>query len=126
MPRSDCLCSLQLKKDLETYYGYNRFMIDTFLSLFTTAEALELIEANESQRPMTLRVNTLKTRRKELAAALINRGVNLDPIGKWSKVGLLSSLWHVGAAKIRKETRAKVAYCTFTCKSSSSSASAKL
>lgn len=83
---------LQLKKDLGVYYGYNRFMIDTFLSLFTIAEALELIEANEAPRPMTLRVNTLKTRRKELAAALINRGVNLDPIGKWSKVSFIFSI----------------------------------
>lgn len=79
----------QLKRDLCTYYGYNAFMIDTILHLFTVAEALELIEACEVPRPVTLRVNSLKTRRRELAGALINRGVNLDPVGQWSKVGLV-------------------------------------
>ena len=79
---------VQLKKDLAVYFGYNEFMLDKLLGLFSVAEALELIEANESKRPVTLRANTLKTRRRELAAALIGRGVNLDPIGSWSKVRL--------------------------------------
>ncbi|KAF9977589.1 rRNA (cytosine-C5-)-methyltransferase nop2 [Actinomortierella ambigua] len=78
----------QLLKDLCLYYGYNEYLMEKLFYIFTVSEAIEFFEANEVPRPVTIRTNTLKTRRRELAQALINRGVNLDPIGKWSKVGL--------------------------------------
>eukprot|EP00026_Physarum_polycephalum_P004453 Phypoly_transcript_04472.p1 GENE.Phypoly_transcript_04472~~Phypoly_transcript_04472.p1 ORF type:complete len:487 (+),score=97.68 Phypoly_transcript_04472:534-1994(+) len=78
----------ELKADLMTYFGYTEFLIDLYFHLFTPAEVLSHIEANEVPRPLTIRANTLKAVRKELAQTLINKGVSLEPV-KWSKVGLV-------------------------------------
>jgi ribosomal RNA methyltransferase Nop2 len=77
-----------LMADVGTCYDYNLEMVEIFFSLFPPAEALKCIEANEEQRPVTIRTNTLKTKRRDLAKILIQRGINCEPIGKWSKVGL--------------------------------------
>ncbi|CDW53087.1 ribosomal RNA methyltransferase NOP2 [Trichuris trichiura] len=79
----------ELRKDLCLYYGYNDFIMERFINLFSIEELLEFLQANEVERPVVIRCNTLKTRRTDLAKALINRGVNLRPVGNWSKVGLV-------------------------------------
>jgi ribosomal RNA methyltransferase Nop2 len=86
--RSKAEYTAQLLKDVCEYYGYSPFMAEKLYQLFSPAEAFSFFEANEKQRPLVIRTNTLKTARRELAQALINRGVTLEPVGKWSKVGL--------------------------------------
>ncbi|KAJ5104303.1 25S rRNA (cytosine(2870)-C(5))-methyltransferase [Penicillium alfredii] len=77
-----------LLSDICTYYGYTRFLAEKLFNLFTPMEAFAFFEANETPRPVVIRTNTLRTNRRSLAQALINRGVVLEPVGKWSKVGL--------------------------------------
>ncbi|KAH8697826.1 putative nucleolar RNA methyltransferase [Talaromyces proteolyticus] len=77
-----------LLDDFCTYYGYNSHLAEKLMSLFTPMEAFAFFEANEAPRPVVIRTNTLRTNRRTLAQALINRGVVLEPVGKWSKVGL--------------------------------------
>ncbi|RYP59183.1 hypothetical protein DL770_010257 [Monosporascus sp. CRB-9-2] len=78
----------QLLKDICAYYGYSEFLAEKLLNLFPPKEAFAFFEANETARPVVIRTNTLRTHRRDLAQALINRGVVLEPVGKWSKVGL--------------------------------------
>lgn len=70
-------------------YGYNPELALRLMDVFPKGELIDFMEASESPRPLTIRTNTLKARRGELAQVLIGRGMNVDPIDKWSKVGLV-------------------------------------
>ncbi|RAL66357.1 hypothetical protein DID88_006026 [Monilinia fructigena] len=86
--RSRAEYTAQLIKDICAYYGYSEFLAEKLFNLFPPKEAYAFFEANETPRPVVIRTNTLRTHRRDLAQALINRGVVLEPVGKWSKVGL--------------------------------------
>lgn len=86
--RSRAEYTAQLIKDICAYYGYSQYLAEKLFNLFSPKEAFAFFEANETPRPVVLRTNTLRTHRRDLAQALINRGVTLEPVGKWSKIGL--------------------------------------
>ncbi|CAL3966865.1 unnamed protein product [Diplocarpon coronariae] len=86
--RSRTEYTAQLIKDICAYYGYSEYLAEKLFNLFPPKEAFAFFEANETHRPVVIRTNTLRTHRRDLAQALINRGVVLEPVGKWSKIGL--------------------------------------
>ncbi|GFO45935.1 ribosomal RNA small subunit methyltransferase f [Plakobranchus ocellatus] len=77
----------QLCRDLCARFNYNEFLMEKLLKLFPN-EIMDFLEANEYPRPVTIRTNTLKTRRRDLGPMLIDRGVNVEPMARWSGVGL--------------------------------------
>ncbi|GFR71191.1 ribosomal RNA small subunit methyltransferase F [Elysia marginata] len=77
----------QLCRDLCARFNYNEFLMERLLGLFPN-EIMDFLEANEYPRPVTIRTNTLKTRRRDLGPMLIDRGVNVEPMARWSGVGL--------------------------------------
>eukprot|EP00792_Barthelona_sp_PAP020_P005294 TRINITY_DN2587_c0_g1_i1.p1 TRINITY_DN2587_c0_g1~~TRINITY_DN2587_c0_g1_i1.p1 ORF type:complete len:453 (+),score=126.28 TRINITY_DN2587_c0_g1_i1:28-1386(+) len=74
----------QLKQDLAVYYEYIPELVERFLSMFSPAEAIDFMEKSEMPRPVIIRTNTLKCKRRDLLNQLRNRGVHLEPV-KWSK-----------------------------------------
>uniref|UniRef100_A0A8C5US35 NOP2 nucleolar protein n=1 Tax=Microcebus murinus TaxID=30608 RepID=A0A8C5US35_MICMU len=71
----------RLKKDLAIYYSYGDFLLSKLMDLFPLSEVLGCQPNTFSSLTLFIRLSSL--------AALINRGVNLDPLGKWSKTGLV-------------------------------------
>ena len=77
-----------LKQDLIELHEYNDFLMDRILEIFPPHEAVEFLDAMEKERPLTLRTNTLKAKRRDLVQNLTKRGMSIEPLEKWSKVGL--------------------------------------
>ena len=72
--RSRADYTTRLLKDISEYYVYSPYLAEKLFNLFSPSDAFAFFEANESQRPVVIRTNTLKTHRRELAQALIARG----------------------------------------------------
>lgn len=68
---------------------YNEFLLTKFKHLFSKLELPAFLEANENQRPTVLRVNTLLTRRKDLAYALSQRKVETGNL-EWTDTALVA------------------------------------
>jgi len=78
----------RLVGNCSTYFGYSEELAQYFLQMFSPEKAIQFFEANEKQRPLTIRTNSLKTRRSSLMQSLTSRKVHLDTIGPWTSVGL--------------------------------------
>jgi len=69
-------------------YGYNQDLTELFIDLFGPHECLAFFEANDKHRPTVIRVNTLKARRRDVMKCLKQRAISLEPLAKWTKVGI--------------------------------------
>ena len=70
-----------LRDDLIAIYDYSEWLVEKLMELFPPRELFEFLETNEKQRPITIRVNTLKTSRRDLVQALTRKGMNIDKTG---------------------------------------------
>eukprot|EP00835_Amoeboradix_gromovi_P004393 NODE_339_length_10647_cov_0.388320.p2 type:complete len:458 gc:universal NODE_339_length_10647_cov_0.388320:9463-8090(-) len=79
----------QLRLSLQAFYGYNDFLLQKLWDMFPSFEILACIESNEIQRPLTIRTNTLKIKRRELTKLLLKRGMQIRELpGEWTNLGL--------------------------------------
>ncbi|KAF5139979.1 hypothetical protein G9O61_00g018990 [Vairimorpha ceranae] len=68
--------------------SYNDYLREVILELFPRKEALLFMEESEKKRPLTIRVNGLMTRKKELIQKLSSRGMDMENI-EWCDDALI-------------------------------------
>jgi len=87
MPEKTVDGTMSHKKTLEK--SYNEFLLTKLKQIFSKKELEAYLEANERQRPTVLRVNTLLTRRKDLAYTLSQRKVETGNL-EWTDSALVA------------------------------------
>lgn len=58
---------VELRKLFASYFSYSEELMEYIMLMFNPHEAYNFLEMMETQRPMTIRVNTLRTNKKQLA-----------------------------------------------------------
>lgn len=68
--------------------SYNDYLREVIMELFPKKEAIMFMEESEKKRPLVIRINPLKTRKKEVMQKLSSRGVDMEII-EWCDDALI-------------------------------------
>ena len=77
---------IELKKLFCRYFSYNQELMEYIMQLFNPAECYAFLEMMDTQRPVTIRVNSLRTQRAGLVKALTEKTVSMEPVDEVSKM----------------------------------------
>lgn len=77
---------IELKKLFCRYFSYNQELMEYIMQLFNPAECYAFLEMMDTQRPVTIRINSLRTQRAGLVKALTEKTVSMEPVDEVSKM----------------------------------------
>jgi ribosomal RNA methyltransferase Nop2 len=83
---------IELRKIYCKLFSYNDQLMEYIMNLFAPAECFAFLEMMETQRPVTIRVNSLKTQKAALIKSLIEKGVNVEPLDEVCKMAFKINL----------------------------------
>ena len=86
---------IELRKLFCKYFSYNLELMEYIMGLFSPAECYAFLEMMDTPRPVTIRINSLRTPRAALVKALTEKSVALEPVEEVSKMA-----FKVNASKV--------------------------
>ena len=86
---------VELKKLFSRFFNYNSELMEYIMGLFSPAECHAFLEMMDTSRPVTIRINSLKTTRAALVKSLTEKSVSLEPLDEISKMA-----FKINASKI--------------------------